>query len=363
MAQPTPSIVDNTPATGKLYDPFRAKLAKASWLVPLLGLAATIAANSVARMSGTAGLGAAGFVIFAGSIVVAFVLAIWSLCYAGKYQRVFSHAVGGLITTVALTLLVAASFYAISAVEAAAQTTASLEHLRELAIGMHSHHDTRGALPSRASYAPDEPNQPPGRQGKPLLSWRVHLLPHIGQAVLWGQFKHDEPWDGPHNRQFISRMPSVFASPGRDLGEGKTCYLVPISNDERFATAFPSGLTRWKSEQPWQACPCYTLGCTFGSMIDGTSNTIMIVEVPPEKAVIWTKPDDWEVDPSDPKKGLFGARTGVLLAATADAALHRIPDTVSAETLNRAFGRGDQKSFNREELGPDRRWQGLHRGK
>jgi hypothetical protein len=30
----------------------------------------------------------------------------------------------------------------------------------------------------------------------------------------------------------------------------------------------------------------------------------MLVEAAPENAVIWTKPDDWEVDFSDPWKGL-----------------------------------------------------------
>ena len=29
---------------------------------------------------------------------------------------------------------------------------------------------------------------------------------------------------------------------------------------------------------------------------DGLSNTIMIVEADPERAVIWTKPDDWEYE-------------------------------------------------------------------
>jgi hypothetical protein len=352
MTQPTPSIVDETPATGKLHDPFRAKLAKASWLVPLLGLGATIAINGVARTSGTVGLGAAGFVIFAGSIVVGFLLAIWSLCYAGKYQRVLGHSLGGLVTTVALTLLVAAGFYAISVVRTAAETAASLDHLRELAIGMHRHHDTRGAFPSHASYARDERStaRPAERNGKPLLSWRVHLLPFIDQAALWKRFTHDEPWDSPHNRQLISSMPSVYTSPGRDLGEGQTCYLVPMSNDQRFATAFPSGLTPGNIGGTEAGVPKLTSGCTMGSITDGTSNTIMIVEVPPEKAVIWTKPDDWEVDPSDPKKGLFGARTGFLLAATADAEVHRIPDTVSAETLKRALGRSDGASFNRQEI-------------
>src|SRR5262245_9450764 len=40
---------------------------------------------------------------------------------------------------------------------------------------------------------------PPGairsKDGKPLLSWRVAILPYIEQDSLYRQFKLDEPWD------------------------------------------------------------------------------------------------------------------------------------------------------------------------
>jgi hypothetical protein len=57
----------------------------------------------------------------------------------------------------------------------------------------------------RDSYAPD---------GKPLLSWRVHLLPDLAQADLYKQFKLDEPWDGPNNRRLIPRIPKNYDHSG-----------------------------------------------------------------------------------------------------------------------------------------------------
>jgi hypothetical protein len=234
-----------------------------------------------------------------------------------------------------------------TAVESA-RTAASLLNLLMLALGMHNHHDVLGFLPSHASYVRDD--KAAERKGKPLLSWRVHLLPYIEHGVLWQKFKYDEPWDSPRNKSLISQMPSVYASPGRDLGEGKTSYLLPISSDKRFATVFPPGLTDGNIGGSVANIPKYTKGLSLSSITDGTSSTLMIVEVPPEKAVIWTKPDDWEVDLNDPKKGLFGARTGFLLAATADAKVHRIPQTVAADTLRRAFGRSDGEKINLEEL-------------
>ena len=39
--------------------------------------------------------------------------------------------------------------------------------------------------------------QPDDPTGKPLLSWRVAVLPYLDLDLLHAQFKLDEPWDGP----------------------------------------------------------------------------------------------------------------------------------------------------------------------
>ena len=42
------------------------------------------------------------------------------------------------------------------------------------------------------------------------LSWRVHLLPHLGEEALYAEFKLDEPWDSEHNKSLLDRMPAVY---------------------------------------------------------------------------------------------------------------------------------------------------------
>ena len=54
---------------------------------------------------------------------------------------------------------------------------------------------------------------------------------------------------------------------------------------------------------------------------DGTSNTIMTVEVSDDKAVIWTKPDDWQFDPEKPLAGLGRAHPGGFCAAMCDGSI------------------------------------------
>lgn len=52
-----------------------------------------------------------------------------------------------------------------------------------------------------------------GKNRQPLYSWRVLPLPHLNEEKLYSQFRLDEPWDSPHNIQFVARIPDAFAAP------------------------------------------------------------------------------------------------------------------------------------------------------
>ena len=71
---------------------------------------------------------------------------------------------------------------------------------------MHNYHDTHGTLPPAAVR---------DRNGRPLLSWRVLILPYLEQQALFDEFKLDEPWDSPHNVHLLKKMPLIFR-PYRD---------------------------------------------------------------------------------------------------------------------------------------------------
>ena len=188
-------------------------------------------------------------------------------------------------------------------------------NLRQIAIAMHNHHDVNGRLPAAVNA---------NANGKPLLSWRVHLLPYLEQQALYEQFRLDEPWDSEHNKTLIVQMPEVFNSPGgAELDEGMTSIVVPTGDE----TIFPIG-----GGGPGK-------GLSLSSIRDGTSNTVMIVEAAPENAVIWTKPDDWRFNADNPTKGLVGHRHGGFLAAFADAHVAVISAIVPAEMVKAIFTR------------------------
>ena len=113
-----------------------------------------------------------------------------------------------------------------------ARRNVSANNLKQLALAMHNYHDAHKSFLPAASH---------DAEGKPLLSWRVHLLPYLDKQ-LYDQFHLDEPWDSEHNRTLIEKMPRVFRCPASKLGgQGRTSYLVAVGKE----TVFPGreGLT------------------------------------------------------------------------------------------------------------------------
>ncbi|HJT78628.1 MAG TPA: DUF1559 domain-containing protein, partial [Gemmataceae bacterium] len=196
-----------------------------------------------------------------------------------------------------------------------AERRAATNKLRQMVIAMHNYADTyRGRGPARFPAVATF-----DKQGKPLLSWRVSLLPFVGENDLYKQFHLDEPWDSPHNRQLIARMPAVYQGPNMKLNrEGKTIYLLPVGKD----VAFKGGPEGPRMPADFQ---------------DGTSNTILIVEADDAHAVPWTKPEDLKVDLAHPERGLGGHFHEGFLVALADGSVRLVSGKISKATLRAAF--------------------------
>lgn len=192
---------------------------------------------------------------------------------------------------------------------AAAQRAHDMNNLKQIALAMHNYHDVYRSFPGVKFDA----------QGKPLLSWRVHILPFIEQQPLYREFKLDEPWDSEHNKKLIARMPPTYRSPSMKKGDkGKTCYLGVAGKGAIFDG---------------------TMGIKFTDITDGTSNTIMIVEVNDDNAVPWSKPDDFPINTKDPLKKLVRPGAKSFIAAFADGSVRSISSTISEKLLRALFTR------------------------
>lgn len=213
-----------------------------------------------------------------------------------------------------------------------------IQKVKNLSFAMHSYHDRSGSFPAMAAVRDPD--------GKPLLSWRVALLPYLeaGGGDLWRRFKLDEPWDSPHNLDLVKEMPDVFCNPGRpDLNrQGFTVYQVPVGPRTIFPVAPDAELVQ-KGEAT------LAKGLAFRDVTDGTSNTLVIVEVAPEHAVPWTKPADWQVDEADPLAMLRQQGRSSFAAARADGSVKPVPIEVPPAELLKALTRNGEENLDRSQ--------------
>jgi hypothetical protein len=210
--------------------------------------------------------------------------------------------------TIASTgILLALLLPAVQAAREAARRNASMNNMKQLVLGLANHEASRKAFPAHTSYDAD---------GKPLLSWRVHILPFVEQSTLYKQFHLDEPWDSEHNKQLIAQMPNLFLDPSSiklSPQDGKTHYLGVLGDAYLF-----DGTNE---------------GRAFAEIRDGSSNTIAIIQVDDDHAAVWTKPDDWQPDADDPLQGLGGLHPGGTLAGFCDGHVQFISKMIDPETL------------------------------
>ncbi len=95
----------------------------------------------------------------------------------------------------------------------------AMNHLKELAMAIMMDESTNNHLTQRAIFDKD---------GKPLLSWRVRMLPYLEGAALYEQFHLDEPWDSENNKKLIEKMPEVFKDPQIETQAGTTVFQAVV---------------------------------------------------------------------------------------------------------------------------------------
>ncbi|HEY2837705.1 MAG TPA: DUF1559 domain-containing protein, partial [Pirellulales bacterium] len=184
----------------------------------------------------------------------------------------------------------------------------TVNNLKQIGLAMHNYHDANNKFPPPARL---------DKEGKkPLLSWRVAILPYLDQQALYQEFHLDEPWDSDHNKQLIERMPDVFRSPNQTGAKETTVYLGADGEHGVFTGPKPIGMAR---------------------IIDGTSNTIMVVEADDEKAVPWTKPEDLKYDVKKPLAGLGKMKPKAFLALFCDGSVQSVPLDIDEADLRALF--------------------------
>jgi Protein of unknown function (DUF1559) len=210
-------------------------------------------------------------------------------------------------------------------------------HFQQIGLALLNYHDVHKYFPDRAIRDAD---------GKPLLSWRVKMLPYMDGAALFNQFHHDEPWDSPHNRKLIDQMPNDFRIVGGvDSGPGRTRLLALVGKDLAFApdpNMVPEEFKPPAGESGGKNLPAYKRpvpGFPLRAFSDGASKTIIVVEAAPDRAVIWTKPDDLEVDLTDPKQGITDGKADFFALFADGRTVEELKGSIDSKALRAMFTR------------------------
>jgi RNA polymerase sigma factor (sigma-70 family) len=257
------------------------------------------------------------------------------------------------------------------------------QQLRTIGKALLNYHAAYGHLPPPAIL---------DKSGKPVLSWRVALLPFLERDALYQQFKLDEPWDSAHNKKLLASMPAVYAPVNKMSGATSTYFQYIVGQDAIFIShrlpgvpasgpggpgsgaglpgprgggsaagpppvgggagsggglAGPGGSAGGPppgfggSGGPAGGAPGGlgmrgpTLPSIPSSIPDGTANTILVVEG--GIAVPWTKPDDVLYDPKGRLPRLGGQFASYIHALTVDGTARTLPRRIDERTLRAAI--------------------------
>jgi len=200
------------------------------------------------------------------------------------------------------------------------QLTESQNNLKQIAIAFHAFHDANGTFPADIK----------DKDGKPLLSWRVAILPYLEQDALYKQFNLDEAWDSEANKKLIEKLPKVYAPVRGEAQAGGTFYQV---------------FTGEKTLYPPKA-----KGPRITAITDGTSNTGLVFEA--GDAVTWTKPADLPYDEKKALPKLGGMFDGQFHVALCDGSVRRIKKNPDEKELRKLIMPNDGEVLDLDKLSP-----------
>jgi len=197
----------------------------------------------------------------------------------------------------------------------------SAQNLAAIAKALHGYKGTRACFPPAVLNGPD---------GRPWHSWRVLILPFFDDRSLraiYDRYKFDEPWDGPHNKQLLDPMPTVYTDhPAGAPADTFTRYAAVTGPGTMFAAEGVAFDPTIKPRRIGHGMREHDLRDDAFTLVIGTLSGD--AEVP------WMKPEDVVVVAargSPCKARLPGAWPSFTRGRAASSDMHRILDSLGRE--------------------------------
>jgi hypothetical protein len=213
------------------------------------------------------------------------------------------------VAALVLVLLVAGAYYAYYGEPGCSMHC--LNQLQQISLAVHCYAQAYHCLPP--AYIADH-------DGHPLLSWRVLILPYLGENDVFKKVRLNEPWDSPHNREVFQKATGpnyYFHCCSATSPECDTSYVMVVGRN-------------MTSDGPHSV--------RLGDIKDGASNTILLVEIK-NSGIHWAEPRDLAFDSmsfrvNDPNwKGVGSYHNGVAHVALCDASIRSINDNFEPRVL------------------------------
>jgi prepilin-type N-terminal cleavage/methylation domain-containing protein/prepilin-type processing-associated H-X9-DG protein len=143
-----------------------------------------------------------------------------------------------------------------------ARRSQCMNNLKQIGLALHNYHDEYQAFPP--AYTVDS-------DGKPLHSWRTLILPYMDQAPLYNRLDLTKPWDDPVNAEAFKTVVAGYHCPSDPGATDHTTYVAIVTDHSILR---PSA------------------SMTLKDITDGSSNTVVVIEVDAAHAVPWMAPRD-----------------------------------------------------------------------